>query len=716
MARRDPNTLDFTQRPLCLAADLRFWPVKERGELVYRIEIPSLHRFFRVGYQEYVLMSLLDGKTTIPQACGLAAAKLGVGAPSSAEATTIAKWLITQGLAHFASDSCPDRRRDHTLGSSASSWKWLERFNPFWIKIPLPHFHTRMRIAIHGLRPLFGTPATMLGLILLLVAAGLLTSHWSEFTASSAALFLPGNWFGMVVAWLILKVIHELAHATVCERMGGEMTEAGVVFLLGAPLAYVDVSSCWRMSSRGSRIAVSAAGMYVELLVAAIAVVIWTQSDSPAIRFLMYQVFVTAGVSTLLFNANILMRFDGYFIFADLIDVPNLSGESNASLRGLLRRIVTGHRVSDRSLAGWRYYVVLLYGVLAMLWRMVVCISLVIAASAMFAGAGVVLAVIGIAFWLAGPTRMLVAAVRSRAEHGWLPSLRPIVVSVAMIVAAAWSVFFFPVPTSIRVPAVVAYLPETTLRSRVDGFVAKIHVAHGDTVNAGDPLLEIENFELVHELENLELKRQQIESRLRGATESHDSSLQQVLREDLTAVTRQIQPLRERVGSLSVVASRSGQVIAPSLANQLGEYIHEGDTLLVVAFPRDKELVAVIEQENVEQARAWLHHEVRFGSDGFATHTGRLQRIEPRASDQLPAISLAVSEGGTLAVRSVGDAESPDSLRLLQPVFRGRIAMSPAAADALPVGMRISTSLGYQTQPLAARWIRSVRKLWYASR
>ncbi|MEZ6078496.1 MAG: hypothetical protein R3C56_23345 [Pirellulaceae bacterium] len=147
------------------------------------------------------------------------------------------------------------------------------------------------------------------------------------------------------------------------------MSEAGIVFVLIAPLAYVDVTSCWRMNSRWSRIAVSAAGMYVELLIAAAALVMWSLTDSVAAKFILYQLVITAGLSTLVFNTNILMRFDGYFILADLIDVPNLQSEASLSIRNLLSRILTGKQTTDRSLGSWRRYFVFAYGVAALLWR-----------------------------------------------------------------------------------------------------------------------------------------------------------------------------------------------------------------------------------------------------------------------------------------------------------------------------------------------------------
>ncbi len=129
MALPDPNTIDLTYQKLRLAEDVIVWPVQERGKLVYRLEIPSLHRFYRVGYEEYVLMSLLDGKTTLPQACGLAARVLGSGAPTSAQAETIQRWLLDNELAYLESDGPPaqhDGRPDRW--PSATSLEPAESF------------------------------------------------------------------------------------------------------------------------------------------------------------------------------------------------------------------------------------------------------------------------------------------------------------------------------------------------------------------------------------------------------------------------------------------------------------------------------------------------------------------------------------------------------------------------------------------------------------
>ncbi len=719
MVLRDPNTLDLTQQRLCIAEDIRFWPVRERGELVYRIEIPKLHRFFRVGYEEYVFISLLDGKTTIPQACGLAAAKLASRAPTAQQAGVIGRWLLEHDLAYLESDGPPVRRLDAPGAGAATSAGALKglfrRLNPFWIKLPLPHSERWINGAARLSRSLLDTRMVVLGCALMAAAAIVLVGHRAEFMSSSANIFHPNNWLCLIATWIGLKLVHELAHAIACDRQGGKVRESGIVFILFAPLAYVDVTSCWRMNSRWSRMIVAAAGMYIELVIAAVAVLVWASTDVPQYRFLLHNLVFAAGLSTLLFNANVLMRFDGYFILADLIEVPNLYSEATSAVRRVAKRLLVGEDQGASTLTGWRKHFVLGYGLGAIVWKVVICVSLSIAASTMFAGAGVALAVMGIVLWFGGPLAQLY---RFASElRGRDPSrfVRFSMLSAACITAAYGLGFWMPFPTSVKVPAAAQYLPETMVRSRASGFVSSIHVGDGDSVRKGQLLLELENRDLTNQVNRLEITRRQNEIRLRQATDKHDAGQRQVLLENQKAVEEQLQQLRSQTAGLRVVAPRDGTVVARRLKTRIGTYVHEGDSILVVADGNDKELVAYIDQDSIEAVRPLVGSEVNVRTARFEKWTGRLEQIEPRASDELTLAALGATEGGSLAVQAASTDEGSESLVLLEPHFRARIALATDVAPRVSAGTRMTASLGYRSEPIATRLAQSIRRLWYSA-
>jgi putative peptide zinc metalloprotease protein len=235
MLPRDENTIDPNQQKLRLAGDVAVWPVRERGELVYRLEIPSLHKFYRVGYEEYVLISLLDGQTTLPQACGLAAAKRKHRAPTTQQAVEIAQWLVQNELAHPSGSPAPVRQltqkrsQEKTLG-------WLSKLNPFWMKIPLARSSPKrptslVDSAADGLKFLFSTWAVCLGCLVIFAGLLGLIANWSEIVSTATSVVSPSNWIWLLLTWVMLKVIHEWGHAAACRWHGGNISEAGIVLV-----------------------------------------------------------------------------------------------------------------------------------------------------------------------------------------------------------------------------------------------------------------------------------------------------------------------------------------------------------------------------------------------------------------------------------------------------------------------------------------------------
>lgn len=716
MTRRDPNTIDLTQQRLWLAEDVRVWPVQERGELVYRFEIPSQHKFFRVGREEYIFISLLDGKTTVPQACGLAASVLGSDAPTAAQAEAIQRWLLSSELAYLEADGPPVRRS--SFESSDGRGKFWSHFNPFWMKLPLPQAHSWLDKAAEKLTWLVSPGAMAIGVALIVVGMLTLVANWDEFTTAAAEIFSGENGLWLLGTWVALKLIHELGHAVACHRQGCTVRETGLVFILFAPLAYVDVTSCWRLNSRASRIVVAAAGMYVELLIAAIAVLLWATIDSPRGEFLLRNLILSAGLSTLLFNANALMRFDGYFILADLIEVPNLYAEGSTAVRRMAKRIFCGLPGTPCAISDWRRHFVALYGIVAMGWRITICLSLAIAASTMFAGAGVLIAALGIGLWFGKPLQQLIhfsSQLHRQDPARWFRGAA----TAGAIALGTWGVIWqMPLPTAVTVPAVAAYRPETLVRSGAAGFVKSIHVRDSQSVRQGDLLLEVENRELVNRLRQVVLAVEQNDVRARQAAQAHDASMELVLRENGRALAEQRNQLRRQVEGLVVTAPRDGRVIDRQLAVKIGTYVEEGDPLLWVAAVGEKEMVAVVDQDSIQTVRLAVGKPVRIRTASFALSSGRLSRIDPRASDLLPDESLAATEGGPLSVRPRGEQdhdEDTEPYRLLEPHFQARVTLADDVARDIPAGMRVTASFGYRAESIATRIRTAVRRMWHAA-
>lgn len=708
MDKRDPSTIDVAQQKLRLAEDVMVWPVRECGELVYRFEIPSLHRFFRVGYAEYVLISMLDGKTTLPEACGLTAARLGSEAPTAAQAVTIARWLLDHELAYLESEVAPSRltavhHADRDMSDRGTRKTFLQGLNPFWLKVPFPKSGKWVPRIAERLTSVCSFRALVCSVIILGVAAWQFAVHSNLFLSTSIEVFHRANWIYLLLTWIVLKLVHELAHAVACAKTGSEVSEAGLVFVLFAPLAYVNVTSCWRLPERWKRIAVASAGMYVELLIASIAFLFWLNESNIHAKFLLDNIVWMAGFSTLLFNMNVLMRFDGYYVLADLVEVPNLYGESMQSVKSLFRKWIVGQGSEPSRLHGWRRQFVMYYGLAAFAWRIVVCLSLMIAASVMFSGAGILLSLLGIYLWFSGPIKGLckfsITLWRVEPER----AVRAAVLSGLGLTVLALGLFVLPFPTAIRVPGIVDYTPATIVRSGADGFVRKIYVTQGEDVEEGQLLLQIENKELQNRLEQVQIRREQCEIKISLAVDEHDAASAYVNRQGLASLDEQIANLQRQVECMKVTAPRSGTVIVRDLNRLLGTFVKEGAQLLHVADDGCKEIIALVGQREVDEVRGMGNSDVTLCAADWSTASGILDRVEPQATDTLAWHALSVTEGGPLAVREHHDEGESRSLRLLEPLFKARIRPADSTSMQLPAGMRVTASLGYRMDTVSSR-------------
>ena len=212
----------------------------------------------------------------------------------------------------------------------------------------------------------------------------LIATDFGRFSRSSQVVFSRDNWWVLVAAWLGLKIVHETAHAVACRKFGGTVTQAGVFLLLLVPVPYVDVTSAWRFADKWQRIIVAAAGMYVEFFVAAVATFVWANAESAETCSVAQSVIAMAAIGTLLFNGNPLMRFDGYYILSDWLEIPNLAGRGNQYLIGLAERLAFGTRRTP-NLAPRERRIVAAYAVLSLAWRLFAYTTLLLAFGALVA-------------------------------------------------------------------------------------------------------------------------------------------------------------------------------------------------------------------------------------------------------------------------------------------------------------------------------------------
>ncbi|NNF46941.1 MAG: PqqD family peptide modification chaperone, partial [Desulfofustis sp.] len=312
-----------------------------RGQTWYVLQDPSSNRQHRFNKTAYFIIGLMDGKRTVAEIWTAATEALEDEAPTQDEIIQLLAQLHSADV--MQSDIPPDtdelfQRQEKHRG------KWKQRLtNPFALRFPLVDPDRFLVRWMHLVKPFIGRIGFLIWLLIVGCALILAARNWPELTHNMADRILkPEN---LLILWLVypvVKLLHELAHAFATRIWGGEVHEMGIMLLALTPIPYVEASASATFPDKRRRMAVAAAGMAIELLVASLALFLWLSIESGRVSTIAYNVMLIGGVSTLLFNGNPLLRFDGYYILADWIEIPNLAQRSTRYLGYLLQRYPFG--------------------------------------------------------------------------------------------------------------------------------------------------------------------------------------------------------------------------------------------------------------------------------------------------------------------------------------------------------------------------------------
>jgi len=685
-AVREPtNTL------LALRGDLRFTPELSADRPYYVIEDPLRGKFYRVGVPEFTFLSLLDGKTTVARALGAAASQLGPLALAESEALGVCRWLVDCQLASTAESASVARLLDTARQDDRRRVR--NRLNPLLIKIPLVNPDRLLRAAAPWCGWVFSRPFVLLWAGLCGYALCVVWLDGSHFAAAPAVIFDRDNWLRLAGVWFGLKLLHESFHGLACKHFGGTVRSAGLMLIVLTPVAFVDVNSAWRFRGKWQRIATAAAGMYVELLVAALAVIVWHETTQPALRCLCYDVALMASLHTLLFNANPLVRFDGYFILSDWLEIPNLHSCGQQYLGFLVQRRLLGW---DATLPDWpprKALLIRVYALAAIAWRVLISVTLVLALLGLFSYLGLLLSAFLVIYWHVVPIAAMLRQVFQQRSGQPFRMGRLAGAAAVLAAAVAAAVMFLGRPGTIVAPAAVEYFPLTVVRAESPGFVRAVCVRDGDQLARGQVIARLANPELQYTAADIQLALEQ--SAIKGRVFFRDGELAkyQVELANQESLRKKLAEAQGQVEALTVRTPVAGRVIARELDSLVGRYLSAGVEIAVVGREDVKELVLAVPQEDAQPFLAQLGKPVRFRIRGIPgeTHTAPLAKLNPRALVDLPHPALGAQVGGPLPVRArapgADRAERPDQpYELLAPRFAGSVPLTPSQSAALSAG------------------------------
>jgi len=630
-----------------------------RGQRWHVIADPANNSFYRLDDAAYHFVASFDGQRTVGEVWRACQQQWGDRAPTQGEAIRLLGQLYTSNLIHAegAGDAAGMFERHRKRFHQQIRGQLLSLLS---VRLPLldPDAWLERWSFLFGW--IFRWPGLLVWTLMLLAGGTHLVGRWGELRNAAGGVLEPQNLFLLYVAFAGIKLIHEFGHAFACKTFGkeegdgGEVHAMGIMLLVLMPIPYVDASSAWTLRNKWRRAFVAAAGMYVELAVAAIAAVIWARTGSGTLTHaLAYNVMFVASATTLLFNANPLLRYDGYYILSDLVEMPNLAQRSKEYVYYLVKKHVYGVRRPRNPAHGprekrWLFT----YALASTSYRVIISISILFYVANKLFIIGVILALMALFAWVVRPLGQWVRYLFTSPE---LARTRPraLAATAGFILTLSVGLGLVRLPDRDRAEGVVQARKMTRIHMASDGFVQSVAPAGDVKPDTNGPLVRAVNPEL-------EARRRQIEARIafsqtqRRAAITEEPALAQSLAEQIDALQQQLDRVNAQIERLTIDAPFPGAWIVTDPSRFQGAFLSRGQRIGVVATLDQPVIRVAADQQLGPRIRPEIgvgaSVEVRLKGRPGVAFPGEITRVLPAGRRRLPSPALGYLAGGGIRV------------------------------------------------------------------
>ncbi len=694
-----PETERRKQVKLLRRLDLGISVQKYEGRTYYVIKDPVSLRYYRFKEQEHFLLQLMDGKHTLDDSQKEFEKRFRPDRLTLEDLEQFGQQLLQAGLVQ--NDSPQSGKQLFDQRKKRRRMELLATFtNILYIKVPIFDPDKLLTKMLPKLKWMFTTWFFAVSVLFCSLAIMLVLTHFETFYSRLPSYHEFFSFKTVVYLWAalgVVKVIHEFGHGLSCKNFGGEVHEMGFLFLVFSPAMYCNVSDAWTLPNKWHRIIIGGAGIYVELMIAAAATFIWWNTASqPFINNLSLSLMIVCSVSTVLFNGNPLMRYDGYYVLADWLEIPNLRDRSNRYLQRLVMEHCLGIEVQPEPyMELWRRILFVSYAVVSWVYRWVITFVILYFMATFLRPykleiISTLLAMFSLGSMLGWPLFRLIRNVNKR---GRLPDMKTprVIISSTLLAALFLGFFVVPLPvTRVRERGLVTYQPSdmVPVHIKVTGILKKLYVAEGEYVKRDRVLAEFTNPELElrrsSAAKELDLKRELVElynQRLGVASDPKEKQALQAARTNAEGERNNAQQKLDlytrELEDLTIRAPRDGHVNGVPRLDEVGKrwekdqgvpFCSIGDrTKLRILVPVPSAEFDLI-RENLEKLgpNKNLPVTIRVQGRDSKTWQGRVNPDLPKSEAQEIPLPLSSRGGGPVAIRPSSD---PNKLQPQAQVF-----------------------------------------------
>ncbi len=692
---------------ICLHPAVQARRQNYRGQRWWVLENPFNNQYFRLRPAAYEFVARLRPDRTVEEVWQECLTLFPDEAPGQESVIQLLSQLYQANLLQYnlAEDSAQLFRRYERTRQRERKFRFL---NIMFMRFPLLDPDAFLVKTL----PVVGKAISWAGALIWLGVVGgalkIVLDNLPLLKVQSESVLAPSNLPLLYVGLVFVKTLHEFGHAYFCRHFGGEVHVMGVMLMIFTPVPYMDATSSWGFRSRWQRMLVGGAGMIVELFVAALATFVWARTGQGVVHSLAYNIIFVASVSTVIFNINPLLRYDGYYMLSDFLDIPNLHQRATEQLRyyserflfGIQKLIPPAHTTNEGI---W----LSIFGVLSSIYRVIVFGGILLVVADRFLLLGLLMAAVCLISWIAVPISRLFIYLSSSPR---LARNRPRAVAVTLGLAGVALLFFqfVPFPHHFRAPGVVKSREWADVLTESAGRVEKIAAPPGTRVTRGQPLIEMSNPELDLELAAALAAQEEMDARLRHALKEQIANLQPLTLR-MESIRLRVQRLQKDKAALTVRARQDGLWISPHSEEFAGRWIHRGTALGLLLDPSSFQFQATIRQEDGDRIFAGKlpGGEVRLkGQSQFPIRVGTMMVI-PGEQRSLPSAALGWASGGDIPVAP----DDPEGRRAVEPFFELRAELLPKTDAALLHGRAGQMRFDLPSEPLLPRAVKRLRQL-----
>lgn len=676
-----------------------------RGDVWYVIQDDASGRYHRFTPQAYALIGLMDGQRDLDKIWHSAGDQLGDDMPSQDEVIQLLSQLYRVDL--IQTDVIPDITEAAGRRAKDKRNKMLAMIkSPMAVKIPLIDPEPFLNRTAGFSRWLFNPFTGVIWLWCIgwaLMQAGY---HWDELTNNLAdRVFATENLFLIWLVYPVVKLIHEFGHAYALKRWGGEVHEMGVMFLIFMPIPYVDASSSAAFRSKYPRMMVAGAGIIVEAFIAAVAMAVWVYAEPGLVRSLAFNTLLIAGVSTLLFNGNPLLRFDAYYVLSDFLEIPNLASRGTRQVAYLCKKYLLGqeHEESPAYTQGearWLF----IYSIASFVYRVFITITIVLFVASELFFIGILLAMLSLYNMFGKPLFSIIKYLfmdRNMAQKRGRAAL----VTIAVLGVIGLLLFVAPVPRMTLVHGVFWAPDSSRLTVGSNGFLKELKVASGTEVQAGQTLFVSTNEELESQLNKTAGRIKELLVHYRTAVADARQNEAGIIQEEIRQARAELERALEEKRELVMKSPADGVFQLAMPVDPTSRYIPRGTLIGYLLQPGDYRVRAVVGQNDIAAVRNDLQRVTVKVSENIddtieATPVGEI----PSAQKELPSAALSVDGGGQFAL----DPKAQDRPEAFDPIF-----LFDVQVNNLPVsriGERVYVRFEHTPEPIGFRIYRQIRR------